>query len=82
MIGFSIPFRFKLALISKGLRPAASFASASAFGFKLALISKGLRLGQQASRAGGKGFKLALISKGLRRQGLAKCFFCYVSSLP
>ena len=34
---------FKLALISKGLRPCASFKSWALSGFKLALISKGLR---------------------------------------
>ena len=34
---------FKLALISKGLRPMACAMAFSAMGFKLALISKGLR---------------------------------------
>ena len=57
---------FKLALISKGLRPLQNRWPMAEKRFKLALISKGLRPSVLGASSFFSRFKLALISKGLR----------------
>ena len=66
---------FKLALISKGLRPNRAGFNVFFQGFKLALISKGLRRDTFLSFDYLLCFKLALISKGLRQHLKARLAF-------
>ena len=75
--------RFKLALISKGLRLQQMPHHAGKVRFKLALISKGLRRLERDFLILIAGFKLALISKGLRLHVLTNTNDVVdVSSLP
>ena len=73
---------FKLALISKGLRPVYCQGLDALGSFKLALISKGLRRLSFGHLFQMPGFKLALISKGLRRNHRHDIPQRVVSSLP
>ena len=60
---------FKLALISKGLRPASVVASAAISSFKLALISKGLRPWPAIKVYASKAFQACPDFKGIKTDG-------------
>ncbi len=78
---FRFQGRFKLALISKGLRLALPLGVCPANLFQACPDFKGIKTFSARSQLGRRRFKLALISKGLRQKG-AYVNFIAVSSLP